>query len=111
MKPLQLRSRLFLHSETQHLFLQKYPHHEELQILAPAHTIMSQIQSPPQDSKSETKFTNVQAFSEKVEPPLQPAGTPSATQQRTETSAVPILPAPEPSPFQHSTEVTFFISL
>ncbi|XP_056324678.1 serine/threonine-protein kinase WNK2 isoform X4 [Danio aesculapii] len=100
-----------------------YPHHEELQILASAHTIISQIQSPPQDSKSETKFTNVQAFSETVEPPLQAAGiqraytvpdstgTPSATQQRAETSAVPILPAPEPSPFQHTTEAPASIPL
>ncbi|XP_073773128.1 serine/threonine-protein kinase WNK2 isoform X18 [Danio rerio] len=101
----------------------EYSHHEELQILAPSHTVMSQIQSPPQDSKSETKFTNVQAFSETVEHPLQSTGiqrayavpestgTASATQQRAETSAMPKLPAPEPCPFQHSTEAPASIPL
>ncbi|XP_068080528.2 serine/threonine-protein kinase WNK2 isoform X2 [Danio rerio] len=104
-------------------FKEEYSHHEELQILAPSHTVMSQIQSPPQDSKSETKFTNVQAFSETVEHPLQSTGiqrayavpestgTASATQQRAETSAMPKLPAPEPCPFQHSTEAPASIPL
>uniref|UniRef100_A0A8C2BLX5 non-specific serine/threonine protein kinase n=1 Tax=Cyprinus carpio TaxID=7962 RepID=A0A8C2BLX5_CYPCA len=95
---------------------QEYPRHEELQILAPAHTIMSQIQSPPQDRQSEPKFTTAQALPETLEPPLQPAGIqtgyavpestcmPSTTQQMADTASMPIPPAPEPSPFQPSTE-------
>uniref|UniRef100_A0A8C2FMU6 non-specific serine/threonine protein kinase n=1 Tax=Cyprinus carpio TaxID=7962 RepID=A0A8C2FMU6_CYPCA len=95
---------------------QEYPRHEGLQILAPAHTIMSQIQSPPQDRQSEPKFTTAQALPETLEPPLQPAGIqtgyavpestcmPSTTQQMADTASMPIPPAPEPSPFQPSTE-------
>uniref|UniRef100_A0A8C1KGA4 non-specific serine/threonine protein kinase n=1 Tax=Cyprinus carpio TaxID=7962 RepID=A0A8C1KGA4_CYPCA len=95
---------------------EEYPRHEGLQILAPAHTIMSQIQSPPQDRQSEPKFTTAQALPETLEPPLQPAGIqtgyavpestcmPSTTQQMADTASMPIPPAPEPSPFQPSTE-------
>ncbi|XP_050978821.1 LOW QUALITY PROTEIN: serine/threonine-protein kinase WNK2 [Labeo rohita] len=90
-------------------FTEEYPRHE-------AHTIMSQIQSPPQDRQSEPKFTPVQVLPENVEPPLQPAGIqtvyavpestgmPSTTQQMADTASMPIAPAPEPSPFQPSTE-------
>lgn len=79
---------------------------------------MSQIQSPPQDRQSETKFPTVQAIPETVEPPLQPsgihagyavpesAGIPSTTQQTADTASMPIPPALEPSPFQPNTEVT-----
>ncbi|KAK2874902.1 hypothetical protein Q8A67_022055 [Cirrhinus molitorella] len=97
-------------------FTEEYPRHEELQMLAPAHTIMSQIQSPPQDRQSEPKFTTAQALPETMEPPLQPAGIqtvyavpestgmPSTTQQIADAASMPIPPAPEPSPFQSSTE-------
>ncbi|XP_016422344.1 serine/threonine-protein kinase WNK2-like isoform X4 [Sinocyclocheilus rhinocerous] len=102
---------------------QEYPRHEELQILAPAHTIMSQIQSPPQDRQSEPKFTTAQALPGTVEPPLQPAGIqtgyavpestgmPSTTQQMADTASMSIPPAPEPSAFQPSTEVTAPVSI
>ncbi|XP_059385772.1 serine/threonine-protein kinase WNK2-like isoform X6 [Carassius carassius] len=97
-------------------FTEEYPLHEELQILAPAHTIMSQIQSPPQDRQSDPKFTPAQALPETAEPPLQSAGiqtryaVPESTgmastiQQMADTASMPIPPAPEPSPFQPSTE-------
>lgn len=83
---------------------------------------MSQIQSPPQDRQSEPKFTPVQVLPENVEPPLQPAGIqtvyavpestgmPSTTQQMADTASMPIAPAPEPSPFQPSTEVAVGIT-
>ncbi|XP_016422342.1 serine/threonine-protein kinase WNK2-like isoform X2 [Sinocyclocheilus rhinocerous] len=104
-------------------FTEEYPRHEELQILAPAHTIMSQIQSPPQDRQSEPKFTTAQALPGTVEPPLQPAGIqtgyavpestgmPSTTQQMADTASMSIPPAPEPSAFQPSTEVTAPVSI
>ncbi|XP_026077618.1 serine/threonine-protein kinase WNK2-like isoform X2 [Carassius auratus] len=97
-------------------FTEEYPRHEELQILAPAHTIMSQIQSPPQDRQSDPKFTPAQALHETAEPLLQSAGIqtryavpestgmPRTIQQMADTVSMPIPPAPEPSPFQHSTE-------
>lgn len=93
-----------------------------MQILAPSHTILSQIQSPPQDKQSETKFTTVQALPETMQPPLQPAGIqtgyavpesigmPSTTQQIADTASMPIPSALEPSPFQPNTEVTVSIS-
>ncbi|XP_052465338.1 serine/threonine-protein kinase WNK2 isoform X2 [Carassius gibelio] len=97
-------------------FTEEYPRHEELQILAPAHTIMSQIQSPPQDRQSDPKFTPAQALHETAEPLLQSAGIqtryavpestgmPRTIQQMADTVSMPIPPAPEPSPFQPSTE-------
>ncbi|XP_016350057.1 serine/threonine-protein kinase WNK2 isoform X3 [Sinocyclocheilus anshuiensis] len=94
-------------------FTEEYPRHEEMQILAPAHTIVSQIQSPPQDRQSEPNFTTAQAPPETMEPPLQPAGiqtgyaVPESTgKQMADTTSMPIPPAPEPSPFQPSTEAT-----
>ncbi|XP_016123674.1 serine/threonine-protein kinase WNK2 [Sinocyclocheilus grahami] len=104
-------------------FTEEYPRHEELHILAPAHTIMSQIQSPPQDRQSEPKFTTAQALPGTVEPTLQPAGIqtgnavpestgmPSTTQQMADTASMPIPPAPEPSTFQPSTELTAPVSI
>lgn len=84
-----------------------------MQILAPAHTIVSQIQSPPQDRQSEPKFTTARAPPDTMEPPLQPAGIQtgyavpeSAGKQMADTASMHIPPAPEPSPFQPSTEVT-----
>ncbi|XP_077060062.1 serine/threonine-protein kinase WNK2 isoform X7 [Siphateles boraxobius] len=85
--------------------------------------IATQIQSPPQDRQSETKFTTVQALPETVEPPLQPsgihtgyavpesAGMPSTTQQTVDTASMPIPPALEPSPFQSNTEAPISIPL
>ncbi|XP_077060057.1 serine/threonine-protein kinase WNK2 isoform X2 [Siphateles boraxobius] len=83
----------------------------------------TEIQSPPQDRQSETKFTTVQALPETVEPPLQPsgihtgyavpesAGMPSTTQQTVDTASMPIPPALEPSPFQSNTEAPISIPL
>ncbi|XDV51340.1 hypothetical protein PO909_020228 [Leuciscus waleckii] len=85
--------------------------------------ITTQIQSPPQDRQSETKFPTVQAIPETVEPPLQPsgihtgyavpesAGMPSTTQQTADTASMPIPPALEPSPFQPYTEAPVSIPL
>ncbi|XP_067243944.1 serine/threonine-protein kinase WNK2 isoform X3 [Chanodichthys erythropterus] len=104
-------------------FTEEYPRHEEMQILAPSHTILSQIQSPPQDKQSETKFTTVQALPETMQPPLQPAGIqtgyavpestgmPSTTQQIADTASMPIPSALEPSPFQPNTEAPVSIPL
>ncbi|XDV51339.1 hypothetical protein PO909_020228 [Leuciscus waleckii] len=83
----------------------------------------TEIQSPPQDRQSETKFPTVQAIPETVEPPLQPsgihtgyavpesAGMPSTTQQTADTASMPIPPALEPSPFQPYTEAPVSIPL
>ncbi len=84
-----------------------------MQILAPAHTIVSQIQSLPQDRQSEPKFTTAQAPPETMEPPLQSAGiqtgyaVPESTgKQMADTASMFLPPAPEPSPLQPSTEAT-----
>uniref|UniRef100_A0A8C2KHH7 non-specific serine/threonine protein kinase n=1 Tax=Cyprinus carpio TaxID=7962 RepID=A0A8C2KHH7_CYPCA len=97
---------------------QEFPRHEEMQILAPAHTIVSQIQSPPQDRQSEPKFTTARAPPDTMEPPLQPAGIQtgyavpeSAGKQMADTASMHIPPAPEPSPFQPSTEATAPVSI
>ncbi|XP_043107553.1 serine/threonine-protein kinase WNK2 isoform X2 [Puntigrus tetrazona] len=98
----------------------EYPRHEEMapRILAPAHTIVSQIQSPPQDMQPEPKFTTSQAPPETIEPLLQPAGiqtgyaVPESTgKQMADTASMPIPPAPEPSPFQSSTDATAPVSM
>ncbi|XP_051957020.1 serine/threonine-protein kinase WNK2-like isoform X1 [Xyrauchen texanus] len=90
-------------------FAEEYPHHLESQVLAPVHTILSQVQPPSQDSQSEPKFKSAQAQSESMEPPLQQAGIqtglavpestcmPGTTQQMLDT-------APEPNQVQPSTE-------
>ncbi len=82
-----------------------------MQILAPAHTIVSQIQSPPQDRQSEPRFTTDQAPPGTMEPPLQLAGiqtgyaVPESTGRKmADTASMPLPPAPEPSPFQPCTE-------
>uniref|UniRef100_A0A9J8AYU5 non-specific serine/threonine protein kinase n=1 Tax=Cyprinus carpio carpio TaxID=630221 RepID=A0A9J8AYU5_CYPCA len=99
-------------------FTEEFPRHEEMQILAPAHTIVSQIQSPPQDRQSEPKFTTARAPPDTMEPPLQPAGIQtgyavpeSAGKQMADTASMHIPPAPEPSPFQPSTEATAPVSI
>ncbi|KAF4107294.1 hypothetical protein G5714_011658 [Onychostoma macrolepis] len=99
-------------------FTEEYPRHEEMQILAPAHTIVSQIQSPPQDWQSEPRFTTAQAPPETMQPPLQPAGiqtgyaVPESTgKQMADTASMPLPHASEPSPFQPSTEATAPVSI
>ncbi|XP_051967009.1 serine/threonine-protein kinase WNK2-like isoform X2 [Xyrauchen texanus] len=104
-------------------FAEEYPHHQESQVLAPVYTIVSQVQSPPQESQSEPKFTSAQAQSESLEPPLQHAGIqtvcaipestsmPGTTEQMLDTASVPFSPAPEPNPVQPSTEVPVSIPL
>ncbi|XP_026130779.1 serine/threonine-protein kinase WNK2-like isoform X1 [Carassius auratus] len=86
-------------------FTEEFPRHEEMQTLAPAHTIVSQIQFPPQDRQSEPNFTTAQAPSETMEPPLQSAGIQTGCAVP-ESTGKQIAPAPEPSPFQPSTEAT-----
>ncbi|KAK7127509.1 hypothetical protein R3I93_020177 [Phoxinus phoxinus] len=83
----------------------------------------TEIQSPPQDRQSETKFTTVQALPETVEPSLQPSGIhtgyavpespgmPSTTRQTADTASIPIPHALEPSPFQPNTEAPVSIPL
>ncbi|XP_051957023.1 serine/threonine-protein kinase WNK2-like isoform X4 [Xyrauchen texanus] len=97
------------HLQPLHISTQEYPHHLESQVLAPVHTILSQVQPPSQDSQSEPKFKSAQAQSESMEPPLQQAGIqtglavpestcmPGTTQQMLDT-------APEPNQVQPSTE-------
>ncbi|XP_051531630.1 serine/threonine-protein kinase WNK2 isoform X2 [Myxocyprinus asiaticus] len=104
-------------------FAEEYPHHQESQVLAPVYTILSQVQSPPQESQSEPKFTSAQAQSERLEPPLQHAGIqtgcaipestsmPGTTQQMLDTASVSFAPAPEPNPIQPSTEAPVSIPL
>ncbi|XP_059393273.1 serine/threonine-protein kinase WNK2 isoform X2 [Carassius carassius] len=91
-------------------FTEEFPRHEEMQILAPAHTVVSQIQFPPQDRHSEPNFTTAQAPPETMETPLQSAGIQTGYAVP-ESTGKQMAPAPEPSPFQHSTEATAPVSI
>ncbi|TRY58821.1 hypothetical protein DNTS_022331 [Danionella cerebrum] len=77
-------------------------HHEDLPILAPAHMVLSQIQSPPQETQSESKLTNAHITPETTDPPLQPAGIQRAYAENigTPTTSQPIA---EPSSVQSAT--------